>query len=102
MKVLLLESVEEFIQSLERDVEADVRRLILLLEQYGHTLSMPYAKPIGRGLWELRRTGRPQIRILYGFCEGDALLVLGVVKQRSALRREDIDSARKRLDAHCR
>lgn len=63
---------------------------------------MPYAKPIGGGLWELRRTGRPQIQILYGFCRGDAILVHALKKKRAALRQQDVELARKRLSEYCR
>lgn len=101
MKVTALESVIEFIDTLEIPVKTDVRRLTALLEEYGHELSMPYSKPIGNGLWELRRKGRPQIRILYGFCRGEAILVLGFKKQRSALRPQDVALARKRFAAYC-
>jgi phage-related protein len=90
--------VQEFVDALDVPARSDVRRLQYLLQQYGHELSMPYAKPIGDGLWELRRTGRPQIRILYGFCRGDAVLVHAIKKQRSALLRKDIEIARKRLN----
>lgn len=62
---------------------------------------MPDAKPIGGGLWELRKMGRPQIRILYGFCRGTPILLVGIKKQRSALDRKDVVLARKRLDTYC-
>ena len=101
MKVIILKPVAEFVDALNVPVRSDVRRLQYLLEQYGYALSMPYAKPIGRGLWELRRTGRPQIRILYGFCGGDAVLVLAMKKQRPSLRQKDISLAHKRLADYC-
>lgn len=101
MNVIALRPVREFIDALDVPVRSDVRRLQYLLEQYGHDLAMPYAKPLGGGLWELRRTGRPQIRILYGFCKGHAILVLALKKQRSALRQRDIELAHKRFDEYC-
>lgn len=101
MKVIALEVVEKFINALEECAREDVYSLIHLLQQYGHTLSMPYAKPIGNGLWELRKTGRPQIRILYGFCGGEALLLVGIKKQRAALRQSEIELALKRFRIHC-
>src|SRR3989344_7081267 len=101
MKVVALESVEKFVNALDNTGRSDVYRLIGMLQQYGHELSMPYAKPIGNGLWELRKTGRPQICFLYGFCRGEVLLLLALKKQRSALRQEDIATAQKRLAAHC-
>ncbi|MBI5470151.1 type II toxin-antitoxin system RelE/ParE family toxin [Candidatus Kaiserbacteria bacterium] len=97
MNVVVFKHVREFVDELDIPVRADIDGLVNLLGQYGPALSMPYAKPLGRGLWELRRTGRPQIRILYGFCNGSAILVLAIKKQRSALRHKDIDLARKRL-----
>ncbi len=101
MKVIALRPVREFVDALDTQVRSDVRRLQYLLEQYGHELSMPYAKPLGGGLWELRRTGRPQIRILYGFCRGDVVLLLGMKKQRSALRQQETGLAHKRLAEYC-
>lgn len=101
MKALVLRPVAEFVNDLEAPIRADVLGLIELLEQYGHALSMPYVKPIGGGLWELRRTGRPQIRILYGFCGGGIVLVHALKKQRTTLRRQDITLARKRLADYC-
>ena len=99
--VIVLQTVAEFRAQLERAARSDLDQLIALLESYGHALSMPHAKPLGGGLWELRRTGKPQIRILYGFCGGSAVLVHAVKKERSALRNRDIALAKKRPDQFC-
>jgi len=101
MNVVALRQVREFVDALDMPIRTDVERLIDLLKEYGHRLSMPYTKPVGNGLWELRRTGRPQIRILYGFCGGDIVLVLAFKKQRPALRAKEITTARARLKAYC-
>lgn len=101
MKVIVIEPVERFLKKLGEPARTDIRRLQYLLQDYGHTLSMPYVKPIGHGLWELRRTGRPQIRILYGFCHGDALLLVALKKQRSAIGQSHLDLAHKRLTKYC-
>jgi len=101
MRVVILRPVAEFLDALEAETRADIRGLIRLLEMYGHELPMPYAKPLGGGLRELRYTGRPHVRILYGFWRGSAVLVHALVKKRSALRQQDILLARKRFDAYC-
>ena len=101
MRVVILRPVAEFLEVLEKSVRADVLGLVELLGRYGHRFSMPYAKPIGGGLWELRRTGRPQIRIIHGFCHGEAVLLRALKKQRSALPRRDIELSRKLLAAYC-
>lgn len=101
MKVIVFRAVREFVDALDLPVQSDIDRLREPLEHYGHALSMPYAKPVGRGLSELRRTGHPQIRILYGFCHGDAVLVVAMKKQQAALRQKDINLAHKRLAEYC-
>lgn len=101
MKVVTLRPVKEFLNELDDSLRMDLQRLIELLGQYGHRLSMPYAKPIGNGLWELRHTGRPHIRILYGFCDGTSVLLLAFKKQRSSLRQHDIELAQGRLEEYC-
>jgi|SRR3989344_2483243 len=101
MNIIVLRQVREFVDSLDMPLRSDVEGLIDLLKQYGHALSMPFAKPIGSGLWELRQTGRPQIRILYGFHRGEAVLVLALKKQRSALRTQEIILARQRFKTYC-
>ena len=101
MRVIVLRPVAEFLDTLEVTTQADMLRLIELLEKYGHALPMPYAKPIGRGLHELRYTGRPHVRILYGLCKSDFVLVHALKKQRSALRAHDIRLAQERLSAYC-
>ena len=101
MKIVVLSAVNTFLDSLELSVRDEAYKLLDLLEQYGHSLSMPVAKPIGGGLWELRLTGRPQIRMLYGFCEGMPVVVLALQKQRSALPQSAIALASKRFKEYC-
>lgn len=102
MKIVILSSVHIFLSNLDPSLRSDAYRLLKILEQYGHSLSMPVAKPIGGGLWELRLTGRPQIRMLYGFCKGIPVIVLALRKQRSALPRSSIATARKRFREYCK
>lgn len=101
MQIVVLAAVNTFIDNLEASVRDEAYRLLDLLELYGHSLSMPVAKPIGGGLWELRLTGRPQIRMLYGFCEGIPVVVLALQKQRSALPQSALVLATKRFKEYC-
>ena len=100
-EVVVMVVVQDFIDSLEFSVQKEVYKLIFLLRNHGHTLSMPEAKPVGRGLWELRVNAKPAIRILYGFCDRRAILVLGFKKQRSAIFTRDFNLALKRFKAYC-
>lgn len=101
MKIVVLATVNTFLDSLELPVCNEAYKLLDLLEQHGHSLSMPVAKPIGGGLWELRLTGRPQIRMLYSFCDGVPVVVLALQKQRPALPQSAIALAHKRFSEYC-
>ncbi len=101
MKIIVLATVHTFLEDLDVSIRSEAYKLLKLLEQYGHSLSMPVAKPIGGGLWELRSTGRPQIRMLYGFCKGVSVVVLALRKQRPALSQSAIDLAHKRFRECC-
>lgn len=101
MKVVVLGSVRDLVDALDPHLRANAYGLIELLEEYGGDLRMPIAKPIGGGLWELCSRTRPAIRILYGFCDNQAVLVYALKKQRPALLPRDIEFARKRLQAYC-
>lgn len=62
---------------------------------------MPVSKPIGSGLFELRVEGAATVRMLYGFCEGSAIITFAGKKERPALRREDIVLAHRRFALYC-
>lgn len=100
-EVIVLAPVLNFIGSLDRSAQSEVKDVIDLLKRYGHRLSMPDAKPVGKRLWELRLKVSSTIRILYGFCDRKAILLLGFKKQQSAILPKDFRLAQKRLKAYC-
>jgi len=101
MKIIFHKSVEKFIKNLDADSTSEMLGMVELLETYGHSLSMPHAKPIGNGLWELRIVSKRPLRVLYGFCGKEAVLVIALKKQKESLLQRDIKIAKKRLDEYC-
>lgn len=101
MNIVLHQSVEKFIKHLDRGSATEMLRAIELLGTYGHLLSMPHTKPVGGGLWELRIIGKRPLRILYGFCKKEIVLVSALKKQRPALLPREIKVAGKRLEEYC-
>lgn len=95
-------SVERFLKNLDSGFAAEIYSIIELLETYGRNLSMPHAKPIGGGLWELRITGTQASRIIYGFYEDSIVLLVALKKQKTALLRRDIALSRKRFGEYCK
>ncbi|MHB8860382.1 MAG: type II toxin-antitoxin system RelE/ParE family toxin [Minisyncoccota bacterium] len=101
MKVITLSPVRSFVDKIDDRTTGRITRAFSLLEIYGHELSMPFSKPIGDGLFELRIEGAATVRMLYGFCEGAAIVVFAGKKERPALLRKDILLAQRRLALYC-
>jgi phage-related protein len=101
MQVISHSSVENFILNLDKAVGKKVYKIISRLEFYGSDLAMPDAKPVGSGLWELRIRGHPAIRILYGFCEGNPVLLVAFKKQSNAIKSQQFALAQERLKIFC-
>lgn len=101
IKINFHPTVLDFLHRLDAHEVADVYRPIEVLKQRGHTISMPLSKPIGNGLHELRAHGKPAFRILYGFCKGEAVLLVAIRKQKPSLDPRDIKLALERLRIYC-
>ncbi|MFA5744929.1 MAG: type II toxin-antitoxin system RelE/ParE family toxin [Candidatus Paceibacterota bacterium] len=101
MNVIPHYTVLEFLDKLDDQEASDVFRLIEMLRERGHTLGMPLSKPVGRGLHELRTQGKPAFRVLYGFHNGEAILLLAMKKQKPELNPRDIKMALNRFHVHC-
>ena len=69
-------SVEEFIQSLEKQTIAKVIHVIDLLEKFGNELGMPHSKKIFEKFFELRISGKQNIRIIYTYNDNKIILFL--------------------------
>ncbi len=77
------ESAKDFIESLPVKLKAKVFRDILLLEEFGAGLTMPHAKHLQEGIYELRvRLGNDRSRILYFFFSNrEIFLTNGFIKK---------------------
>ena len=92
------DSVEKFIQSLDKNTIARVIHTIELLEKFGNGLGMPHSKMVSRGIFELRIYGSQNVRIFYAFSKNKAILLHGFIKKTSKIPKKEIDTAIKRLD----
>lgn len=92
------EPVREWLQSLDKKERLKLGKAIQVLQVNGPALAMPYALPLGKGLYELReRVAKVRYRIFYAF-DGDRLVVLlhAVTKDQPTVD-DDIALARRRL-----
>ena len=90
----------EFIDSLDTKAKAKVARTIDLLQQFGISLGMPYAKHVEGQLWELRtHYGRNRYRIIYFLATGQTFILLhGFIKKSGPIPGRDMDMARRRRE----
>ncbi len=89
--------IEKFIQTLQPQTRAKLIRLFDLLSDFGPQLGMPNAKPIGDEMYELRIRGKEEVRTIYIFVAGDAIIILhGFKKKTMAIKNKDLLIAKKR------
>ena len=90
--------VDEFLDKLKQSnfkLYVKTMRSLGLLESTGNMLSMPYAKPLSSGLFELRTVqGNNITRLFYFFVKGQVIVVdHGIVKKTQKIPKADIEIA---------
>ncbi len=91
------DSLERFIKSLQKPTIAKVLRIIDLLEKFGEKLGPPHTKKISARLFELRISGKQEVRIFYSFHKSQIFLLHGFVKKSQKIPRREINGAFKKL-----
>ena len=94
MHIILLDSVETFLESLNAKEIAKVIRTIELLEEFGNDLGMPHSRHMSDGLLELRIRGTREIRIFYCFHKKQAILLHACIKKTQKTLENELDRAR--------
>ena len=98
MEIRILDaSLERFIESLEKPMIAKVLRTIDLLEKFGPKLEPPHTKKISTHLFELRISGKQEIRIFYSFHKSQILLLHGFIKKSQKIPQKEIKIALQKL-----
>ncbi len=77
-----------------REIGKDIQKV-----EFGWPIGMPYCRPLGRGLWEVRcdiSSGRIA-RVLFCIMDGDMVLVHGFVKKTQKTPPQEIELALRRM-----
>jgi len=98
MQIVLLNSVETFIESLTEREIAKVIHTIELLEEFGNKLGMPHSRHMDDGLLELRIRGKREIRIFYCFNKNKAILLHTCIKKTQKTSEKEIARAKTAKD----
>jgi phage-related protein len=99
MEVRILENVEAFIAALDTRDRGASMDLLDLLESYGHAIRPPYSKRIRGPIFELRAHGDTDIRLLYAYRRGYALVLVAFRKKSQTLPERHLRNAERRLGA---
>ncbi len=83
-------SVEKFVNALEQEAFAKVLRTVTILGKCGNKIAMPWSKPLHSGIFELRIRGKQEVRLLYVFHNGVAVLLHGFIKKTFFVPRNEI------------
>ncbi len=94
MQIILLDSVEKFLESLDTKEIAKTIHTIELLEEFGNNLGMPHSKHMSDGLLELRIHGTREIRIFYCFHKKQAVLLHACIKKTQKTLDKELAKAR--------
>ncbi len=83
------------------DLARDDRRLIgkdIQKVEFGWPIGMPYCRPLGHGLWEVRSdlTDGTIARVIFCIVAGEMVLLHGFIKKTQKAPPRDIDVALKR------
>jgi|SRR3989344_7307042 len=92
-------SILKNIKVLDLETRDHAVHLIDILKDYGAGIRMPYSKPIGGGIFELRALGKTNVRFLYCFHKDSAVILHFLIKKQNKLNFQDISLAQKRKHA---
>ena len=89
--------VKEWLLDLSKDDRRVVGKDIQKVE-FGWPIGMPYCRPLGHRLWEVRSdlTDGTIARVIFCIAEGEMVLLHGFVKKTQRTPSRDIDLALKR------
>ncbi len=89
--------IEKFIRKLQPTAQAKLAKEVELLQAYGPKLSMPHAKPIGSGLFELRVRDKQEVRVLYIYAHKSTIYLLhAFIKKQGPIPKREIETAQNR------
>ena len=90
-------SLEKFIKSLQKPTIAKVLHTIDLLEKFGQKLGPPHTKKVSKHLFELRVSGKQEVRIFYSFHKSQIFLLHGFIKKSQKIPQREIKVALQKL-----
>jgi phage-related protein len=89
--------LDDFIDRLPERTRTKALHFVRLLRHSGYLLRMPYSRPMGDGLFELRVHGEQEVRILYAYRSDKAILLHWFIKKTEETPMREIQMALRHL-----
>jgi len=89
--------IQTFVDRAPVKARAHLAHVLDLLTKLGNELRLPFSRSLGGQLFELRTLGNPQLRLLYAFYKGQAVILHGFVKKTQQTPKKELEYARKIL-----
>lgn len=89
--------LENLINELDDNLRKRIKVVVEALGIYGNNMKMPFSKSLGKGLFELRVTGADNVRLLYVFYKGSAVIVHIFLKKTDKIPKKELEYARKQI-----
>ncbi|MEX1061757.1 MAG: type II toxin-antitoxin system RelE/ParE family toxin [Patescibacteria group bacterium] len=102
-KVLLHQSVIEFLKSIPEKDETRITQLFRLLKDLGPSIREPHSKPLSgfRGLFELRKESDKKVYRVFYFRDGLKFVLIHIYrKQSSKTSLSDMRLAKRRMEEY--
>jgi phage-related protein len=101
MQVMPTTEVDAFIETCEKRVRSKISRRFLMLEMFGHLLRMPYSRYVLPGVFELRTTGKDNVRLVYTFINNEAVVFHAFIKKTEEINAHEMNIIKQRFkDLH--
>lgn len=94
------EPVQDFIRKQDTSTKSKIARSIDLVRKYGPNLGMPHSRYIGDGIYELRISGKNEVRVFYitALSSQEVIFIHAFKKRTQKMSRSEYKIAIKRKD----
>jgi phage-related protein len=101
MQVMPTTEVDAFIEACDKRIRAKISKRFLMLEMFGHLLRMPYSRYVLPGVFELRTTGKDNVRLVYTFINNEAVIFHAFMKKTETISAHEMSIVKQKFkDLH--
>ena len=91
------QTIKEFLDKLVGLHQTSIYRAMAMVERYGHMVGLPFSRPLGGGLFELRGKGSIHVRLLHCFRHDCVYILHGFIKKSTRIHTSDLLIAKSRM-----